>query len=253
MISFSNTKIRASAFSKIMTEPKEKAAKDAGELSQTAKTYLKELYIEQFWGLSRDLQNKFVDKGRLVEEEMITHLCRLDKVLYEKNTIQLYNDWFTGTPDIFLGQDIENANYVIDGKSSWSAWTFISKLGEKLDKEYWTQMQIYLNLCNCEAGEISFVLCNTPQTLIDDEKRRLFYSMNAGTEENPDYLMACEEIELSSRFDHIPLEHRRIKFPVVRDEEFIEKAKLKVIKCREYLQELHYLHVKNIKHDNSLI
>jgi len=247
MIDFTTTKIRASALHKIMTEPKEKSAKDAGELSQTAKTYLKELYIEQFWGLSRDLQNKFCDKGRMVEEDMITILCRLDKKLYEKNETKLENQYFTGTPDIYNGSDINNAEYLIDGKSSWSPWTFIAKLGEKLDKEYWTQLQIYFDLCNCSEGEVSYVLCNTPQTLIDDEKRRLFYSMNAGTEENPDYLLACEEIELSSRFDHIPLDHRRIKFPVVRDQDFIDKAKEKVEKCRKYLQELHEMHIAGSK------
>jgi hypothetical protein len=241
---FSNTLIRASAFSKIMTEPKEKAAKDAGQLSQTAKTYLKELYIEQLWGLSRDLQNKYCDKGKMVEPEMVTMLCRLDKQLYEKNEERIDSEYFTGIPDIFRGENIRKADYLIDGKSSWSPWTFIAKMGEKLDKEYWTQMQIYFDLCNCDAGEISFCLISTPETIIMDEKRRLFYSMNAGTEENADYLSACEELELSSRFDHIPLAHRRIKFPVERDNDFIELAKQKVRKCREYLKELHETHMK---------
>lgn len=240
---FSQIKIRASAFSKIMTEPKDAAAKKAGDLSATAKTYLKELYIDLIWGLSRDLQNKYCDKGKLVEPDMITMLCRLDKVLYEKNEERIENPWFTGVPDIYLGEDIKNAEYLIDGKSSWSPWTFIAKMGEKLDKEWWTQMQIYLELCNCQNGEISVCLLSTPMEIVLDEQRRAMYAMGALTQESPEYLKVADEIEKNSSFDHIPMEQRRFKFPVERDPEFIEQAKAKVVKCREYLAELHKSHI----------
>lgn len=243
MTDFSKILIRASAFGKLMTEPKDVAAKKNGDLSKTAKTYLKQLYIEEIWGLSKEIRNKFCDKGKMVEEETLTLLSRLDKKLYIKNDIQLKNEYFKGEPDIFRGKDINHAEYLIDAKSSWDAWTFMDVFGEKLNSDYECQMQIYFNLCNCKEGEVSYCLISTPQTLIDDEKRRLFYNMNAGTEFNPDYMAAVEELELSSRFDHIPMEHRRIKFPVKRDDEFIELAKQKVVKAREYLQELHERHI----------
>ena len=39
--------IRCSSIGYLMTEPKEKAAKEAGELSKTAKTHLKNVYIQE--------------------------------------------------------------------------------------------------------------------------------------------------------------------------------------------------------------
>lgn len=236
---FSKTLIRASCFGKVTTKPK-----DAGELSQTAKTYLKELYIEQIWGLSKELQNKFCDKGKMVEEESLTLLSRLDKRMYRKNDQQLTNKWFCGEPDIFLGDDILKSDYIIDAKSSWDAWSFISKLGETLDKTYWTQMQIYFSLTGAKCGEVSYCLVTTPQILIEQEKKKAFYQMQVATELNPDYLKVCKEIEDNATFDHIPMELRRIKFPVVRDDTFIEAAKKKIIKCREYLAELHKIHIQ---------
>lgn len=238
MIDFSTFKFRASAVHKLITEPKGAAEKKAGELSQTAKSYLKELYIEAVWGLSRDIQTAAMDKGKLTEEQSLTLLSRMDKKLYIKNRDRVENQWFSGEPDIFEGESIRQAKYIIDAKSSFTPWSFFAVFGEKLNPEYRTQLNIYFDLCNCEEGEVSYCLNNTPEHIVNDQKRRIFYEMNAGTEESPEYLAACEEIELCNRFDHIPLHQRRIKFPVSRDQELIDLAKTKVEKGREYLQYL---------------
>lgn len=243
---FEHYKFRASAAHKLITEPKEKAAKDAGELSQTAKSYLKELYIEAVWGLRRDIQTAAMDKGRLTEESSLTILSRLDKKLYVKNKERVENDWFSGEPDIFEGKSIRDATYIIDAKSSFTPWTFFAVFGDKLNPEYKTQLNIYMDLCNCEAGEVSYCLNNTPQHIVTDLKRRVFYDLNAGismeTCDDPVFLSACEEIDICNNFDHIPLFQRRIKFPVSRDQVLIDFAKTKVVKGREYLQSLYENH-----------
>lgn len=243
MTDFSKTLIRCSAIGKIMTEPKEKAAKDAGELSKTAKSYLKELYIQEKWGISKDIQNKFTDKGKMVEEDSLTMLALLDKKYYLKNEERLTNDYLTGEPDIFDGDDVRNARYIIDAKSSWDAWTFIGKLGEPIDKDYWWQLQGYFALTNANEGEVSYCLISTPQQIIEDEKKRLFYKMNVATEENADYEAACDELENAMTFDHIPLHLRRIRFPVKRDDLAIQSIYDKVEKCRVYLQEIEKMHI----------
>ncbi len=246
MIDFQTIKFRASAVHNLITEPKEKAAKDAGELSQTAKTYLKELYIESVWGLRRDIQTAAMDKGRLTEEQSLTMLSRLDKKLYIKNKERVENSDFSGEPDIFEGESIRNAKYIIDAKSSFTPWTFFAVYGEKLNPVYRTQVNIYMDLCNCEYGEVSYCLNNTPPHIITDMKRRVFYDLNAGvsmeTCDDPEFLAACEEIDLSNNFDHIPLFQRRIKFPITRDQSLIDLAKKKVEKGREYLQYLYESH-----------
>ncbi len=60
--------------------------------------------------------------------------------------------------------------------------------------------------------------------------------------DDPEFLAACEEIDLSNNFDHIPLFQRRIKFPITRDQSLIDLAKKKVEKGREYLQYLYESH-----------
>ena len=45
MTDFSKTLIRSSSVGYLMTEPQSKAAKDAGELSKTAKSHLLDVYI----------------------------------------------------------------------------------------------------------------------------------------------------------------------------------------------------------------
>ena len=68
-----------------MTDPKEKAAKEAGELSKTAKTELKKIYIKEKYGREKDITTKQMQKGIEVEEESITLLSRVQKKMLYKN------------------------------------------------------------------------------------------------------------------------------------------------------------------------
>jgi hypothetical protein len=243
-IDWSSVKIRASCISKIMTEPKLVEEKKAGNLSQTAKSYLKELYIEKIWGLDRDIYNKYCDKGKLVEEQSITLISRLDKKLYTKNEEHIQDEFFTGTPDMFEGPTITFAQFVVDAKSSWDAFSFIGKINEPLDKAYEQQLQIYLHLTNAPEGAVDYVLVSTPEEIIMQEERKLGYSMNViDPDSNKEFQDACEYLRLSSTYDHIPIEFRRLRFPVTYDPSFIEKAQEKVAKAREYLQLLHEKHL----------
>ena len=108
-------KIRCSAIGKIMTSPKSK-----GEvLSQTTKTYLQELAIEEIYGIRKEFSSRYTDKGNEVEDLSIA-LCNdvLDIGFIYKNEEHFTNDWITGTPDV-------NTNEILlDVKSSYDATTF---------------------------------------------------------------------------------------------------------------------------------
>ncbi|HNX08388.1 MAG TPA: hypothetical protein PKL96_12460, partial [Bacteroidales bacterium] len=56
-------KIRASQVGQIMAEPKLKSDKEAGLLSETAKTYIKQLYRESKYNRRKGLVNKYIEKG----------------------------------------------------------------------------------------------------------------------------------------------------------------------------------------------
>lgn len=236
-INWQAVKIRCSSLGCLFTEPVSKADKDAGNLSKTAKTHLIEVYAKELWGVEKDIITKQMKKGKECEESAITLLSRLDKKLYEKNGILIENDHISGHADIVEKDEI------IDTKVSWDAFTFLPKLIEPVDKDYFYQLQGYMWLWDKKKGRISYCLTDTPENIIQGERYRLLRSMDVVSEESPDYLEAVRVLESNMKFDHLPPELRVINQFIDRDDEIIQKIPAKVEKAREFLQELFEKHM----------
>lgn len=216
-------------------------------LPQTAKSYLKKYYAYLKygkWSAGLDKGNKYTNKGKLAEEDSITLLSRLDKIFLQKNEIRLENEFLTGIPDIFIGEDIFNAEYLYDVKTSWDIETFFDNLDKDLNSLYWWQMQGYMALTNCKRAEVSYCLVNTPETLLQGEKFNLLSRFDVISEEDPSFKKAYGELLNNMTFDDMPIEARRLRFVVERDEEAIQKIYKRVEMCREYLAKLQKLHAK---------
>lgn len=219
--------------------------KDHQPLSQTAKSFLKRYYAKLKygkWSASLDKGNKYTSKGKLAEPDSIELISFLDKIPLKKNDTRLQNHYITGEIDVFVGSDILEAEYIYDVKTSWDVETFFSNLGKSLYSLYWWQMQGYLALSGALCGEISYCLVNTPASILEEEKYRLFRRMDVVSEDHPDYKKAEAEMINNMTFNDIPAEDRRIKFKVKRDEEAIAKIWEKVEMAREYLEEIQKLH-----------
>lgn len=219
--------------------------KNDDPLSEGCKTYLTKLYgYEKYrkWSANKDKGNKFTIKGKLVEDDSIDLLCRLDKKMLRKNELRIENDYLNGIPDLFEGENVYESVHVIDVKSSWDIETFLENLGKPLNKAYWWQIQGYMALSGAMHGEISYCLVNTPDSILNDEKYRLFRAMNPLTEEDPAYKVAAAILENNLTFDDMPMSDRRIKFYVDRDEEAIQKVYSRVQKCREWMPEIEKMH-----------
>jgi hypothetical protein len=240
MRTFENVLIRCSSLGSLFTEPKTKAEKEAGLLSKTTKSHLIQTYIKEYWGIDKVVHTKQMTKGKKVEEDAITLVSVKDGTFYAKNEEQRQNGYISGTPDIIT------PDYIVDTKSSWEAATFLPKLIEPLDSDYWAQLQGYMWLFNRERAKISYCLCTTPESLRNAEKYLLLRKMDVATEENPDFLEEWARLEKTMIFDHIPVEERVIDVWVDRDEEFIKQIPPKVEKAREFLAEFHQLHL-NLK------
>jgi hypothetical protein len=235
-MNFNNTLIRCSSLSCLFTEPKDKVDRLAGKLSKTAKTHLQSVYISLLWGVEKDITTKQMQKGLHGEEDGITLLSMLDDTFYSKNDERRQNDYITGHADIVH-------DYVDDLKLSWDAFTFIANLTESLPDVYEAQMQGYLWLWEKDVARVRFALIDTPQSIVEGEKYRLLRSMDVATEESLEFKLAWERQEKNYRFSHIPIKHRVITKTVFRNEEFIKQIPEKVEKAREYLKELHELHL----------
>lgn len=216
---FSKYKFRSSALSQLMVKSRSKS----DPLSQTTKTYLKELWIREIYGRDKDYQtiNKFTQKGTMVESDSLDLFQEVSGEKYFKNVEQLENDFITGKPDIIKP--------LIDIKSSWDLWTFANVDEKYVKKEHYHQVLGYGWLTGQATGEIVYALVDTPEMLINDEMYRLSFKIS---EEE------AESYKNNFIFKDIPVKDRikRFKFEVLKDD--IEELKTKIILCRDYMKGL---------------
>lgn len=146
-----------------MAEPRNKVDKEAGKLSETTKTFVNEWIIEQIYGVKKDISSKYIDKGNLMEEEAIKELGNYHRDFYLKNTDHFDNGYMTGTPDIIT------ENKILDVKCSWDCFTFPLLETDLPNKDYYWQMQGYMQLASKEHAEVIYCLMNTPLELAYNE------------------------------------------------------------------------------------
>lgn len=236
MFDFSQIKIHCSSLGYLFTEPREKAAKDKGELSATAKTHLYKVYIEHYWKRKRQLTTKQLEKGTLCEPEGIEMISILDDKAYCKNDEQKENEWIIGCADVV-------DEFIHDVKCSFDADSFIPMIMDELEKIYSIQMQGYLWLYDKQVALVRRCLINTPDRVLNNEKKKLLYNMDVISDESPEYKIAEAELVYNLTFDDIPFEEKHISHRVERNEEIISQIPPKVEKARLFLKELHEKHL----------
>lgn len=244
---------RSSSTGHLMIEPKNKSEK----IGETTKTHLIDVYVSEKHGRREDVSGKALDKGNECEEDGITLLSRINKKFYTKNEVHLKNDFIKGTPDLFEGKNINNADIVIDTKLSWSAHTFF-RAQKELNKLYEWQVQSYMWLTGAKEAYVAYCLVNGTLEAIEDEKKRLGWRLGViDPGNNPEYLEKAKQIEINHIFDlelfmehyqhydlvnnvldwkyDIPMQDRVFSFHVKRDDEKIERLKNRIIDCREWM------------------
>jgi hypothetical protein len=207
-------------------------------LGDTAISYLKEVYVWEKYGkesVGGAERSKYVIKGKAVEEESIIMLSRIDEIPYEKNEERFKNEYLTGEPDIIV-REAEVPKKIIDIKSSYDFASLLSNDDSPLNPLYYAQVQGYMALTGAAEAEVAYALVNTPPEIIEGEKRRIFYAMNPVTEESPDYKKAVNRMENNFTFDEVPIRERLLRFPVPRDENYIQKVYERIEMCREWLR-----------------
>jgi hypothetical protein len=154
-------KIRASASGKIMTNARAKSEL----ISETTKSYVKECLISEIYGIKKQINNKYLSKGIWLEDEAIDKAIEwLDIPFALKNEKYFEDDFFCGTPDLIL------ENEVLDIKCSWDAFTFPLFENEIPTKDYYYQLQVYMHLTGKRKARLVYVLLNTPEELLYEEK-----------------------------------------------------------------------------------
>jgi len=271
-------KFRASGVGHLMTEPKLKADKDAGNLSEGAKTHSVNTWVSWKYQRNQEVYSKFIEKGNEVEEDSITSVSVIESVFHVKNEIHFKNEWVMGTPDFITSNDpkslkfeLQNGVWVYPGtdeltiedtKSSWDIFTFQRAKNSPLKKIYYWQMQSYMWLTGATNANIRYCLENATADLILDEKRKLAYAMRCfdSQDSNPEYKEKCAQLERLMIYDmkafqsrypgfdfdsnlaewkyDVPASERIYTFPIKRNDSDIELIKAKVEKAWRFMENL---------------
>ena len=152
---------RCSSLAKLMTNPRNKSE----SLSETAKSYIKQLAKENFYGYTSKVETKQMRKGTEYEMESIS---LVNSVWFGsnfiKNELRETQGYLSGHPDIITDDSI------IDIKTSWSLETFPA-LPEDADSYEW-QVRGYMHLFNKPRAFVIFCMIDTDDELLSDWDNR---------------------------------------------------------------------------------
>lgn len=210
-------KVRCSSLHKIIGEPKSKADKEAGKLTDTAKSAVREMAKFDLFGYNAFEGNKYTQKGNDLEEQAIKLSGFTRGLALKKNTERRENDYISGECDIY----VPSRKLIIDTKCSWDIGShpfFADEAEEKAKKAgYDIQMQGYMWLWDCDQAQIDFVLFPTPLNLIS-------------TYDN--------DVKLIDLVEQIPQTKRITTVTIQRNDELIEKIKERVSAAQKYYDQL---------------
>lgn len=230
----SNYLFRCSKLSDLMTEPKTKAE----VLSKTCQNYLIEAFINRTYGRWKDFENKYTQKGLLVEEDALTMYTLHKNKVFHKNDERISNDYIIGEPDSFSGQSILKADLIIDTKAKWDLFTFFETKRNGITKNYYWQMQGYMALTGAKKAIVANCLVNTPNSIIQGLKASLARKMGLGFNEvSQDFLDAAKKIDENAIFDDIPMKDRIHEIEIDRNDEDIDRLYERIKLCRKWIKE----------------
>lgn len=192
-------------------------------LGETAKSYLRELWIEETFGRKKyDSVNKFTKKGIMIESDSLELISLVNGLTVFKNKKTLKNKFLEGTPDVTIP-------YLLDVKSSWDIWTFFSTDYKKARADYFWQMVGYMMLTGESTAKLVYVLVTTPPEITENELYKLSFSF---TEE------IIDEMRKNYEFDDIAPVLRVKEFQFSMIDEYEQDVVNQCIAARKYLTSL---------------
>jgi hypothetical protein len=206
-----------------------------------------------FWRRKRFLNNKFLEKGNLQEENSLGLVSKNDNSFYIKNDEHFENEYIVGTPD-----NVQDG-VVRDTKSNYDLKSFdeadITSLYENQLKGYSWLVKDSKGLDFFPTGELVYCLVNNPAHLITNEMNSMYYKLGCPSEENDKWKEVKRQVERNCIFDiaefkkenpgyffenevldfDIPALLRTKKFIVETTEEDVMNMKSRVLLSRIYL------------------
>ena len=201
-------------------------ARDNPELPKGVKTYCQNWIKEQVYKRRKEFTSKYTDKGNFTEEWSIEWINKKRLTKHVKNEQNFTNEWMTGTPDLITKET------VIDVKNSYDFSTFPLFDNGIMNKDYYYQLMVYMELTGLEWSELIYTLNDLPHHLIENEARSVAWREGGGWE---DHFEGCRDHYTYKDID----DKYKIKcFMLQQDKSIIDKIKERVKLCRIYINEL---------------
>lgn len=213
-------KCRASKGGVLLTN--DRSGKAMGE---TAKSYVKEWLISEITGKEKEISSKYFERGKAMEDLAIKRAAKYYGCELQKNEIYLENEYFTGT------YDAKNFERVIDTKVPFDAFTFPFFV-VKFDIDYYTQLQIYMDLTGLKKASLCYCLENGSEEQIE----RLSWKISKDLGKDEPDMSEWDLAEKQLSYDHLSDDLRIKVFEFEYDEVFIEQAKQRVLEARKYIE-----------------
>lgn len=199
-----------------------------------------------------EIFRKEMDKGNFNEVQNI----ELAKKVLDWHDVDANADKKTRVNDYFIGTpDVNTKTLLADIKTSWGAssfpWFITADTKEEQLKEfknYYYQLQAYLDLTGKDQAELVFVLSNHPEHIIASEVKRLTYYFadrphlfKIGGIEDLWTLAeekATKEVNKQAYVDHIPEKNRVKRYIIKKDADVLKEVYERIDKAREIYDEL---------------
>jgi len=226
-------KIRSSATSKLM---------GVKGLGQTGYTYLEAWLKDHLYKRRTEIKSKYLDKGNISEEDGFTLMAlQLDLGMVYKNQELFKNDFMIGTPDLIVN------GVVYDNKCSWSLDTFPMFDKEIPNKDYYWQLQSYMELTGASKAVLAYTLIDADISLIEQAVKwetepnkiyRIICNMTYTKSTFESYIKEFCPTATSSYFVEIP-DHDRIRtFNIDKNQKDIDLIYDRVNESRTYINSL---------------
>ncbi len=242
-----------------LSTSKQEAADNS--ISESTITHLIDVWVANRYDRHEEITSKFLEKGNKVEEDSITIISRITKEFYTKNEEYLSNEFIKGTPDLFKGKSINEAEVIRDAKSSYTIFTFNRSIHKKLNSDYYWQLRGYMWLTGATKAYVDYCLVNSPYNLVEGElKRESYHHLNGDTPTWIELQIIANHVYDKKTFEEyikmrgcypttendkaivygfveVPLNERHKAFEVTRNNEDIERLKQRVIDCRKWIED----------------
>jgi len=247
-----------------------KKIKAENRLPKTMTTELRKIFRSEKYSRNFLFTNAYVQKGIQQEEEGVTLYQIFRKQIrgintyFTKNTERLYNDFFSGEPDL-RPMIIDGKKVGFDIKCSYTLESFPFQEDE-LNPIYECQNQVYMDLDDADMWITAYCLVNCTEQQLFNEKQKHFYALGMPGDMDhkyyDEYVKKCKEVEIMLIYDYdrfieqyhavleisrdewftngydIPLEDRVIEKTSYRSKVFIDDLKYRAEVGREYLIKL---------------